>query len=139
MRTWPWSRRTILKYALYQAPSYGLLILIFFLVNRWMSLPAWFIWGGVAVWVAKDVILFPFVWRAYDRDRSKDVHPLINRQGIVERRLDPSGYVWIHGELWRAEKAEGGPPIEQGETVVVRGNHGLVLLVEANAEGDRQR
>jgi hypothetical protein len=35
------------------------------LVQRWMSLPAWFICGLIAFWIAKDVILFLFTWRAY--------------------------------------------------------------------------
>ena len=40
---------------------------------------------------------------------------LIGDSGVVRQTLDPDGYVFIHGELWKA-RTEGGP-IDVGETV----------------------
>ena len=37
--------------------------------------------------------------------------------GIAKERLAPAGYVQIHGELWRAEIIDDGPPVEMGQPV----------------------
>jgi membrane protein implicated in regulation of membrane protease activity len=54
---------------------------------------------------------------------------IIGREGIVEERLSPSGYIRVHGELWRAEIIEGNHPVEKGEIVQIKGIRGLVLFV----------
>jgi len=126
-----WPVQVILRYALFQIPGLVLLILILILVRRWVDLPLWFFWGSVFIWIVKDAVLFPFVWRAYDRSRSKDVHSLVGTEGIVEERLAPSGYIRVHGELWQAEMIREGMPIEKGEGVRIQGIRGLVLLVKS--------
>jgi membrane protein implicated in regulation of membrane protease activity len=126
------SRRTriIIRYALFQIPSLALLTLILILVRRWVNLPEWFFWGAIAVWLAKDVILFPFVWRAYELDRSRELQSLVGIEGIVEERLAPTGYIRAHGELWQAEVVRADLSIERGEPVRIRGIKGLRLQVE---------
>jgi membrane-bound serine protease (ClpP class) len=48
--------------------------------------------------------------------------------GVVRATLDPDGYVFIHGELWKAHAEDG--PIEVGETVKVESiDEGLTLVV----------
>jgi membrane-bound serine protease (ClpP class) len=81
------------------------------------------------VWAAKDAILFPFVWRSYDT-WGGNRRPSIGSQGVAETSLSPSGYIRLHGELWRAELAEGKEPISKGETVEVKAIQGLTLFVE---------
>jgi membrane-bound ClpP family serine protease len=98
------------------------------LVQRWVSLPAWFIWGLIAFWIAKDVVLFPLTWRAYDRSHKGYANSMIGLHGIAENRLAPSGYVHVRGELWQAEVAQNSGPIEKGESVRIYGNRGLTLL-----------
>lgn len=124
-----WPSMVILRYALLQVPSLALLVLILILVGQWMDLPAWFVWGFIAFWVAKDVILFPFVWRAFDWD-SLGGHSIVGAQGIVEEPLAPLGHIRVRGELWRAEMVGGGGQIGRGKTVQVRGIRGLTLLVQ---------
>ena len=126
-----WPVQAVMKYALFQIPGLVLLILILILVRRWVDFPLWFFWGSVFIWIVKDAVLFPFVWRAYDWSRSKGVHSLVGTEGIVEERLAPSGYIRVHGELWQAEMIREGPPIEKGEVVRIQGNRGLVLLVQS--------
>lgn len=134
-----WSARVVVRYALLQVPGVALLVLILMLVQRWIDLPAWFRWGLVAFWVAKDVILFPFVWRAYDWDRPGNTNSMVGMRGIAVNRLAPLGYVRLHGELWHSEVMGDGPPIEKGESVRVRGICGLTLLVEPdNEESEKQ-
>lgn len=54
---------------------------------------------------------------------------MIGQKGVAKERLDPSGYIFIRGELWKAEVIEGSPPVEEGETVKVEGTRGRILLV----------
>ena len=136
-----WSSRIVVRYVLLQMPALVLLILMLALVQRWVSLPAWFIWGLIALWIAKDVILFPFTWRAYDRSYKGSANSMIGFRGIAENRLAPSGYVHIHGELWQAEVVKNSLPIEKGESVRIYGNRGLTLLVHRDnkeSNGDRK-
>lgn len=44
-------------------------------------------WG----WVAKDLILYPFVWRAYTSGENLLKHPSRRAQGAVIRDLSPLG------------------------------------------------
>jgi membrane-bound serine protease (ClpP class) len=56
------------------------------------------------------------------------MHELIGQVGVVRQPLDPVGLVFVHGELWRAETADG--PLEPGQTVRVEGiDDGLTLTV----------
>jgi len=126
-----WPVQVVMRYALFQIPSLVLLILILILVRRWVDFPPWFFWGSFFIWIVKDAVLFPFVWRAYDWSRSKDVHSLVGTEGIVEERLAPSGYIRVHSELWQAEIIRESPPIEKGEVVRIQGIRGLVLLVQS--------
>jgi membrane protein implicated in regulation of membrane protease activity len=122
-----WSTQVVLKYSLFQLPGLVLFFLILILVQRWTDLPLRFIWGLLILWVIKDVVLFFFVWRAYQRV----ANPLIGMKGVAEERLAPSGYIRVHGELWQAEMIREGPPIEKGEFVRIQGIRGLVLIVQS--------
>jgi membrane-bound serine protease (ClpP class) len=53
---------------------------------------------------------------------------LIGQIGVVRQALDPEGFVFVHGELWRA-RTDGGP-LPPGESVRVEGlDEGLTLRV----------
>ena len=58
---------------------------------------------------------------------------LADRIGVVRQTLDPEGFVFVNGELWRARATNGHIPV--GETVrVARVDDGLVLEVERAEE-----
>ena len=116
-----WSRRVVIKYPLLQLPALVFLALILYLIRLWVQMPAWLIWGMVGLWVVKDVILFPFVWRSYDQDRLGDANSMVGLHGVAKDRLAPSGYVEVHGELWQAEVMEGASTVENGGSIRVRG------------------
>ena len=59
---------------------------------------------------------------------------MIGAQGIVLDRLDPEGYILVHGERWKAVLFVNGPPIEKGQKVLVQGRKGLSLRVKSDAE-----
>jgi membrane-bound serine protease (ClpP class) len=52
---------------------------------------------------------------------------LVGQVGVVRRALDPSGLVFVHGELWQAHTD--GEPLEVGLSVQVDSIDGLVLEV----------
>ena len=124
------SGRVVLKYALLQLPGTVLFVLILLFLEWWMHLSCWLVWGLAGIWVAKEIILFPFVWRSYDARGSNDEHDMIGKRGKARERLNPEGYISVRGELWRAESVNGEWPVEKGARVTIRGIRGLTLLVE---------
>jgi membrane protein implicated in regulation of membrane protease activity len=128
--------RIIAGYAILQLPSLALLILILILVRRWIDLPEWLVWCFVALWAAKEVMMFPSVWRSYSQRIRGGTTSLIGARGIAEERLDPTGYVRVNDELWRARVPQGIRSVKQGENVLVRGIEGSTLLVEPENSGN---
>jgi membrane protein implicated in regulation of membrane protease activity len=122
-------RPAYLRYILLNIPELAAVVLILVIIEHWAALPVWLFWSIIGFWIVKDALLFPFIWRAYDWNRSEQSGSLIGAQGIAKQRLIPSGYVQIHGELWRAERFGNGPPIEAGQTVRVEKMEGLTVFV----------
>ncbi len=123
-------RRIVLRYALYQIPDMAIFVLILFMLHQWVDLSLWLYIGLVSLWMVKYVLVFTFVWPAYDKPRPGDVKSLIGIEGIAEECLDPSGYIRVHGELWRAEVIGKTIPIEKGQTVLIERACGLTLFVK---------
>jgi membrane protein implicated in regulation of membrane protease activity len=123
-------RRIVQRYALYQIPDMVILALILFVLHQWVGLSLGLVIGLISLWMVKYVLVFRFVWRAYDKPRPGDVTSLIGTQGIAEEVLDPSGYIRVHGELWRAEVIGKTMVIEKGQVVLIERADGLTLLVK---------
>ena len=129
-----------LRYILLNIPAMVLIVLALILAQHWITMPLWLSLTIIFMWLIKDVILFPFVWRAYDRDHPPGSRSMIGKQGITRKRLAPTGYVLVQGELWKAECAEADQPIESEKFVRVVKMEGLKLYVEAeNKEGRNQK
>jgi membrane protein implicated in regulation of membrane protease activity len=111
-------------------PGLAAVILILIIIQHWVELPVWLLWSVIGFWVVKDAVMFPFVWRAYDWERSGRSQSMIGERGIAKERLAPKGYVQVRGELWRAEIIDGGPEIEMGQPVKIVKMEGLTLFVE---------
>ncbi len=124
------------RYILLNIPGVAAVILILIIIQYWVVLPVWLFWSIIGFWMAKDALLFPFVWRAYDWDRPGRSRSMIGQRGIARECLAPSGYVQVHGELWRAEKMGEGPPIEVGQPVQIVKMEGLTLFVEQRHSTD---
>jgi len=133
-----WTVRILVRYILLQIPGTALLVLILIQLSDWLDLPAWSVWGLVAISVAKDVILFPFVWQAYDWNRQGEVPSMVGKRGIANERLAPSGYIKIRGELWKAKVVGDSPPIEKGEAVRIEEMQGLILFVRPYKEENNE-
>ena len=132
-------RPIYLRYILLNIPGLVAVVLILIIIQHWVVLPAWLFWSVIAFWVVKDVVLFPFVWRAYDWNRAGRSDSLIGERGIAKERLAPSGYIRIRGELWRAERFGEGPPIEAEQPVRVKKMEGLTLFVVPEKTEDKER
>src|SRR5918996_1905692 len=115
-----WSGVVLAKYWALQLPATALVIVVLLGVGDRLAWPQWIVWTIVAVWVAKDAILYPFLWRSYDpSDPAALPYPMEGAKGVAIDRIDPSGLVRIWGEPWRAELSRGARRIEEGETVQV--------------------
>ena len=119
----------LLKYTLLQIPALALIILILVLLQQWVAIPTYVVWGIPILWLLKDIILFPLTWRSYESSNQRDPHPMVGQPGIAQQTLAPSGYVRVGGELWLAEIVGDEGSIEKGERVRVREINGLKLLV----------
>jgi membrane protein implicated in regulation of membrane protease activity len=126
--------RVILRYILFQIPSLVILILTLVIIRTWFDLPGWLTGLCISVWVLKDIVLFPFVWRAYDPENRDYSKRMIGKQARVVERLAPEGYVELNGELWRAMIGQQKSPVEKHTKVRVLDVKGLTLLVESEAE-----
>ncbi|MDJ0984634.1 MAG: NfeD family protein [Desulfobacterales bacterium] len=123
-------RSVYIRYILLNLPGLAAVILVLIIIRYWVDLSVWLSVGIVAFWIIKDVLLFPFVWRSYDSERPGRSRSMIGQRGVARERLAPSGYVQVHGELWRAKKMGEGPPIEAGQPVQIVRMEGLTLYVK---------
>jgi membrane protein implicated in regulation of membrane protease activity len=128
MKRWKIPRRVLLRYLAFQAPSWVLWGIVLYMIRRFMGFPAWIVWAAISIWIAKDFLMLPFVWRSYEIELEQR-HPLTGAEGVVEKPLAPTGYIQVRGELWRAELAEEKGTAEKGEKVQVQGAEGLTLIV----------
>lgn len=123
--------RRLLRYTLFQIPGAALVAaLLATAVSVWDWSPG-LAAGLFAAWLLKDVLLYRAVSPAYDSDEDSAADPLIGARGVVTATLDPTGYVRVGAELWRAEPQPGSAPIPNGAAVRVCGRRGLTLSVEA--------
>ena len=117
-------------------PGVVVLFLVLLIVEHWVAMPAWLFWAVILLWLAKEIIIFPFVWQAHDPNRPGLSRTMIGARGIVKKRLDPAGYIQVAGELWKAELVEIGQPVEMGERVRVLKMEGLKLFVIPDVSED---
>ena len=122
--------KILVRYACIQGLETFAFILILILAGKWVEIPLWLFITLCTLWVAKDFVLFPFVWHAYDWDHNKESNPMVGMPGVVHERIDPKGFVEVRGERWQAELSDAQSPLEKGKAIRVVGMKGLVLFVE---------
>jgi membrane protein implicated in regulation of membrane protease activity len=122
--------RTLVRYTLFQIPDLILLGLGLAAAVRWWDLPVPAACGLAAVWIAKDVILYPVLRVAYESDGVSGVDRMRGALGVVAQPLSPVGYVKLGPELWKAELEFGGGTVSVGSEIRVVEVRGLTLIVE---------
>ena len=78
--------------------------------------------------------MYPMLRSAYSAGPPTGVESLVGSVGRAHETLDPSGFVKIGSELWRATSAE---PVVVGQPVRVVGVSGMTLRVVAVNVGPR--
>lgn len=58
------------------------------------------------------------------------MNEFIGLEATVTDRLDPVGYVRVHGEIWKAEVGNHRQPAKRGERMRVVDSSGMTLIVE---------
>ena len=132
-----WTARIVIRYVGLQLLGVAVVVICLILIRRWMPLPHWFDIAFLSFWIIKDMVLFPFVWRAYDWDRHGQNHAMVGLEGVVEDPLNPAGYIRIRGELWRAELMDQTASAGVGDRVKVLQARGLTLFVRPVTAEDK--
>ena len=124
-----WSKKTVVKYTLLQIPATALLGLALFYLGGFLNLAVGHIWTILGLWVIKDLILFFYLWPAYEEKPQNHMLSMIGREGISREKLAPWGYIRVGGTLWRARVSPELTCIDEGEKVQIVGRNGLTLEV----------
>ena len=84
---------TFVKYLLLETPGWVLAALVALLLYERVGLSAPLIVTLLAVWVAKDLVLYPLLKDALSGDAGSEADKLLGQDGVVETTLDPVGIV----------------------------------------------
>ncbi len=120
--------RTLTRYYLFQVPGWALTAVLVAVLHAWLGLPVWVALTVLGVVVLKDVIFYPFLRRAYQLEASGAAR-LVGLRGVARDTLDPNGYVYVNGELWRAKTETEAPAIPAGADVRVVQGQRMTLTV----------
>jgi membrane protein implicated in regulation of membrane protease activity len=123
--------RTLARYLVFQLPAWLIASGVALAADAWTSLPHTWIVGALALYVAKDFALFPFVRASYEPNDHEPGHDLLGASARVVVPLVPDGWVEVRHERWRARPRQSGTTFPAGAHVRVRALDGLVVLVEA--------
>jgi len=125
------TRRVFARYLAFEAPSWVLLVVVLVVLVRVWDLSLRVAALMLALWVVKDLALFPALRIAYEpAGGSGGAENLIGTLGTVSVDLDPEGWVRIGAERWRARVARDQSPLPAGAAVRVTSVNGLMLRVE---------
>ena len=124
-----WTRKTLLRYAVLQIPGIILAGFVLWGLHAGLGVSGRTAWGLFLLWLAKDALLFFFVWPAYQGSEGDGWYSLIGLRGEVCRPLRPEGYIRIRGVLWKARAEDETQEIPPETKVDVVGRDGIQLIV----------
>lgn len=117
------------RYVLFQIPGWILAGVAVAALHRWFGVPLPLALLLLAVFVAKDFVLYPFLRRSYEQPAGTELERLIGERGIAVETLAPAGFVRVRGELWRAA-VRPGVELPRGAPVEVESTDGWTLVVK---------
>jgi membrane protein implicated in regulation of membrane protease activity len=124
------------RYLLFQIPGWILAGAAAAALHRWFGVPLPVALLILALFVAKDFVLYPFLRRSYEQVPGTPLERLIGERGVAVETLAPEGFVRVRGELWRAAVRPAGVELPRGAAVVVESTEGWKLVVKpAEAAG----
>ena len=118
------------RYLMFQATGWGLAALALGLFVHWDWISLWVAGGLLLLLLLKDLVLFPYVRKAYEPSASHGGESLLGAVARVEGSLTPEGWIRVGAERWRARVKGGARDLQTGEYVEVREIDSLVLIVE---------
>lgn len=121
--------RVLGRYLVFQLPGWLIVAAGLSAAVRWWRLGEVVAWLLFALFVTKDLLMFPFVRRAYEPSSGSASDALRGRIAVARDALAPAGYVRIGSELWAAELRDGGEVLPGAELRVVE-VRGLTLIVD---------
>jgi membrane-bound serine protease (ClpP class) len=124
----PW-----LKYLIFQIPGWVIVAAVLAGLWHWQFIPKWLAVLGFCGWVVKDLLLYPFLRRAYETGVETGSAALVGARGIAEEELAPNGYVRVRGELWRAIVSPPDRVVNAGTEVEIVKADGMRVFVRAVA------
>lgn len=122
-----------MRYLFFQIPGFCFAAIGLTLLVSWTSLTPNGAWLLFALWVAKDLALYPFVKIGYEsRPGHAGVDALIGANGKALSALRPgvAGHVRVGPERWQARLVAGAEALAEGAAIRVVEVKGLTLLVE---------
>lgn len=120
------SKKVIIKYSLLQIPGILFLFVALIFIQRWIDIPDIIFWGIISLWIAKDIVLFFYTWKAYEWKKKEK---MAGMRGVAVERITESGYIIVNNEKWLAVN-HGDETIEDGEKVLIHDRKGLTLYIE---------
>ena len=124
--------RGLWRYLLFQIPSWLVAAVLVAGLKSFGVVSAAVALLLLALWIVKDLALYPLLRPAYDTRSGSSTELLVGCQAVAVDRLAPRGFVRIRGELWRAEADPLEEPIAPGQAVRVKRVSGLTLTVSAD-------
>ncbi len=125
------SGKIVLRYVAFQLLGLAVFVLVLLIFRKLVYVyPMWLFWVLTLLWMVKDALLFPLFWKAYDWESGNESLSMAGMKAVARDRLDPSGYVEVRGELWKAVIRKDTRPVEKGERVRIQDKEGLTLIVE---------
>jgi len=125
-------KKTIIRYVLFQLPGFALAVIVVASLKILEIIPLWFALAAIPLWIAKDALLFPLTWQAYEMQ--DDGHPMTGRVGVTEGEVNPEGKARFGQERWKVRTEEKEDTIPAGTRVRVSGGAGLTLTVQREWE-----
>jgi membrane-bound serine protease (ClpP class) len=126
----PW-----LKYFIFQIPGWVISAGVLASLWHWHFIPGWLGAIGFFGWVLKDLLLYPFLRRAYENDTKTGSAAMVGATGVAEQDLAPHGYIRVRGELWRAVVSPPERVVRAGTQVEIVSADRMRLSVRALASG----
>lgn len=130
-----WSLKTLLRYVFLQLPIPVLLGVIYLISRQYDSIPSQIILIVLAVWLIKDIILYPLVWKAYQPHNIEESESMQGLKGKALTDVNPTGRVEVRGEIWQARVVKERNPVIKNDTVRIVRVQNLTLIVESWVKG----
>ena len=119
-----------IKYLLFQIPGWIITAIVLLMLSHWEFIPKWLAVLCFVAWLLKDLLLYPFLRRAYEPGVTGSAR-LVGSRGVAEGDLAPTGYIRVRGELWRAVVSPADNVIRSGTEVEVVSADRMEVFVRA--------